>query len=213
MKIALIGATGFVGTALLGEALERGHRVTAVVRHPDKLPRHANLSGRAADVRDPAQVKAAVAGHDAVISAYNPGWKNPEIYDEHLRASRAILEGARRAGVRRVIVIGGAGSLEVAPGVQLVDTPQFPAEWKAGALAAREAHREILREGELEWTFVSPAALLEPGPRTGKYRIGGDQLLMSGSAPAKISVSDLAVAVLDELEKPRHIRKRFTAAY
>jgi len=213
MKIALIGATGFVGTALLKEALERGHQVTAVVRHPEKLPRHANLTGRATDARDPAQVKAAVAGQDAVISAYNPGWKDPDIYEQHLRASRAILEGARQAGVKRVIVIGGAGSLEVAPGVQLVDTPQFPAEWKAGALAAREAHREILRERELEWTFVSPPAFLEPGQRTGKYRTGGDQLLMSGDAQAKISVADLAVAVLDELEKPRHVRKRFTVAY
>lgn len=212
MKIALIGASGFVGSKLLDEALQRGHQVTAIVRHPQKLPSHPALIPKAADVYDPAQVASAVAGQDVVLSAFNPGWAEPDIQDLHVKGSRAIVEGVKRAGVERLIVIGGAGSLFVAPGVQLVDTPQFPAEWKPGALGARQALEDFREEKALDWTFVSPAALLEPGQRTGKYRLGGDELLMDGEKPARISVEDLAVAVLDEIEKPRHSRRRFTAA-
>ena len=212
MKIALIGATGFVGSRLLEEAVSRGHEVTAIVRNPEKVPKRRGVSAVAADVRDSAQVAAAIKGHDAVIDAFNARRDDPALYQEYLRGWRGIIEGVKRSGVKRLLVIGGAGSLEVAPGVQLVDTPQFPAGYKQEALAGREVHREILRERELEWTFVSPAAILEPGQRTGKYRLGGDQLLMDGNAPAKISVEDLAVAILDELEKPRHVRTRFTAA-
>ena len=153
-----------------------------------------------------------MAGQDVVLSAFNPGWAEPDIQDLHVQGSRAIVEGVKRAGVERLIVIGGAGSLFVAPGVQLVDTPQFPAEWKPGALGARQALEDLREEKALDWTFVSPAALLEPGQRTGKYRLGGDELLMDGEKPARISVEDLAVAVLDEIEKPQHSRRRFTAA-
>lgn len=212
MKIALIGASGFVGSKLLDETLRRGHQVTAIVRHPQKLPSHPALTPKAADVYDPAQVASAVAGHDVVLSAFNPGWSEPDIQNLHVKGSRAIVEGVKRAGVERLIVIGGAGSLFVAPGVQLVDTPQFPAEWKPGALGARQALEDFREEKALDWVFVSPAALLEPGQRTGKYRLGGDELLMDGEKPARISVEDLAVAVLDEIEKPRHSRRRFTAA-
>ena len=212
MNIALIGATGFVGSKLREEALRRGHSVTAIVRHPEKLPQHAALTPKAADVYDPGEVAAAVAGHDLVLSAFNGGFAGPEAQARHVRGSRAIVEGAKRAGVPRLVVIGGAGSLFVAPGVQLVDTPQFPAEWKEGALGARQALRDLQAEPSLDWTFVSPAALLEPGERTGKYRLGGDELLMDGEQPAHISVEDLAVAVLDEIERPQHSRRRFTAA-
>lgn len=212
MKIALIGASGFVGSKLLDEALQRGHQVTAIVRHPQKLPSHPTLIPKAADAYDPAQVASAVAGHEVVLSAFNPGWAEPDIQDLHVKGSRAIVEGVKRAGVERLVVIGGAGSLFVAPGVQLVDTPQFPAEWKPGALGARRVLDDLREEKTLDWTFVSPAALLEPGQRTGKYRLGGDELLMDGEKPARISVEDLAVAVLDEIEKPQHSRRRFTVA-
>lgn len=212
MKIALIGASGFVGAKLLDEALQRGHQVTAIVRHPDKLPQHAALTAKAADAYDTGEVADAVAGHDVVLSAFNGGFAGPEAQAQHVRGSRAIVEGAKRAGVPRLVVIGGAGSLFVAPGVQLVDTPQFPAEWKEGALGARQALRDLQAETSLDWTFVSPSAMLEPGERTGKYRLGGDELLMEGDHPARISVEDLAVAVLDEIERPQHSRRRFTAA-
>lgn len=213
MKIALIGGTGFVGSAVLTELLQRGHSVTALARTPAKYPAQQGLAVVQADVLDAAQVAEAVRGHDAVVSAYNPGWQEPRIYDLYLQGSRAILDGVRRAQVGRMLVVGGAGSLYVAPGVQGVDTPEFPAAWKQGALAARDLLTEIRGETTLAWSFISPAAILEPGPRTGSFRLGGDQMLMDGDHPAKLSVADLAVAIVDELETPRHIRQRFTAAY
>lgn len=213
MKLALIGPTGFVGSAILTEALQRGHAVTALSRHPEKLAAQPGLRVARADVLDPAQVADAVAGHDAVISAYNPGWSDPQIHDNFLRGTRAIFDGVKRGGVKRVLVVGGAGSLYVAPGVQLVDTPTFPAEWKQGALAAREALNLIRQESALDWTFVSPAVFLEPGERTGRFRLGGDEVLMNGDQPARLSVADLAVAIVDEIEKPQHLQKRFTAGY
>ena len=213
MKLALIGPTGFVGSAILTEALQRGHAVTALSRHPEKLAAQPGLHVARADVLDPAQVADAVAGHDAVISAYNPGWSDPQIHDNFLRGTRAIFDGVKRVGVKRLLVVGGAGSLYVAPGVQLVDTPTFPAEWKQGALAAREALNLIRQESALDWTFVSPAVFLEPGERTGRFRLGDDEVLMNGDQPARLSVADLAVAIIDEIEKPQHLQKRFTAGY
>ncbi len=213
MKIALIGSTGFVGMAVLTEALSRGHAVTALSRNPARLDARAGLSPVSADVLDPAQVQAAVAGHDAVISAYNPGWSEPRIYEVFGQGYDAILAGAKQAGVKRVLAVGGAGSLEVAPDLQLVDTPEFPAEWKQGALAARDLLTRLLGESALDWSFVSPPIALAPGERTGRYRVGGDQLLPGqGDQPSGISVADLAVAIVDEIEKPQHVRRRFTVA-
>ncbi|MES2399879.1 MAG: NAD(P)-dependent oxidoreductase [Pseudomonadota bacterium] len=213
MKIALIGATGFTGAPVLAELLSRGHQVTALARNPSKLAAQTGLTVVKADVLDDSQVAAAVAGHDAVISAYNPGWTEPKIHDLFLQGSEAILQGTRQAGVKRVLVIGGAGSLYVAPGVQLVDTPQFPAEYKQGALAARELLNRIEKETSLDWTFISPPIGLAPGERTGQYRVGANDLLPGqGDVPAGISVADLAVAIVDEIENPQHIKKRFTAA-
>lgn len=213
MKIALIGATGFVGSAVLTELLSRGHAVTALARHPGKLAAQAGLQVVQADVSDAAQVAAAVAGHDAVVSAYNPGWGEPDIQRLFGLGYEAILAGTKQAGVQRLLAVGGAGSLEVAPGLQLVDTPEFPAEWKAGALAARDLLTHLRTETALDWTFVSPPIALAPGERTGQYRVGGDQLLPgTGDAPAGISVADLAVAIVDEVQTPRHTRQRFTVA-
>jgi putative NADH-flavin reductase len=213
MKIALIGATGFVGSAVLEELLQRGHQVTVLARTPGKLAPRAGLTVVAADAQDAAQVRQAVTGQDAVISAYNPGWTVPDIHDQFLKGTRAIYAGVREAGVRRLLVVGGAGSLFVAPGLQLVDTPQFPTEWKQGALAAREALNLIRKEEALDWTFLSPPILLAPGERTGRYRIGQDAPLMNGEQPGTISVKDLAVALVDEIEKPQHVKQRYTVAY
>ena len=192
MKIALIGATGFVGTPLLAELLSRNHQVTVLARNPGKLAPQAGLTVVAADALDAAQVATAVAGQGCA----------------------AIVEGVKRAGLKRLLMVGGAGSLFVAPGLQLVDTPPFPAEYKQGALAAREALNRLKLESSLDWTFLSPPIALAPGVRTGEYRSGLDDLLPGvGDAPAGISVEDLAVAIVDEMEVPTHIKKRFTVAH
>jgi len=216
MHIALIGATGFVGAAVLTELLQRGHTVTALVRDPVKAALPAGVKSVVADAYDGASVAAGVRGADAVISAFNPGWTAPGLYDKFLNGSAAIEQGVADAGVKRLLVVGGAGSLFVAPGVQLVDTPNFtdhvPAHIVPGALAARDALTRIRANTVLDWTFLSPPAMLAPGERTGAYRIGADDLLMDGPAPAGIAVADLAVAIVDEIEQPRHVKARFTVA-
>lgn len=217
MKIALIGASGFVGSHLLQEALNRGHQVTAIVRDATRITlSHANLTVKAGDIRDENVVAAFVKGHDAVLSAYNAGWSNPDLYNEFLAGSQAIQQGTKKAAVKRLLVIGGAGSLEVAPGVQLVDTPQFPAEYKAGATAARDYLNILKKEDNLDWTFLSPAILMHHGikdGRTGKFRIGTDQPVFDAKGESRLSVEDLSIAAIDELENNKFIRKRFTAAY
>ena len=213
MKIALIGATGFVGSKILAEALQRGHEVTALVRSPSKVTPQPRLAVEAADATDAAQLARAVAGHDAVVSAYNGPRGQADFRERYLAGTRAVVSATKQAGVKRLLWVGGAGSLFVAPGVQLVDTPQFPAEYRIEAQTARDAMNLIGQERGLDWTVVSPAALLQPGPRTGKFRLGGDTVLMDGDGPARISVDDLAVAIVDELETPRHVQRRFTAAY
>ncbi len=217
MKVALIGASGFVGSAILNEALNRGHQVTAIVRNPEKITaHHEHLTLVKADVLDTAQVTDAVSGADAVISAYNPGWSNPDIYAEFLKGSQSIQAGTAAAGVKRYIVIGGAGSLEVAPGVQAVDTPDFPAAIKPGASAARDYHNLLKDEKDLDWTFFSPAFEMHQGTsgvRKGTYRTGLDTPVFDVDGRSVLSVEDLAVAIIDELEQPKHIKQRFTAAY
>ena len=213
MKIALIGATGFVGSAILKEALDRGHEVAAIVRNPDKLPPHAKLHPKKGDVYNEDEVLRLVMGHDAVISAFNPGWSNPDIYKQQVKGARSIINGVKKAGVKRLLFVGGAGSLEVKPGVQSVDLPEFPAEYKQGALATREALNLLNKEPSLDWSFLSPSADLFPGQRTGKFRLGTDQLLADAKGGSRISVEDYAVAMIDEVEKPKHIRRRFTVGY
>ena len=216
MKIALIGATGFVGTPLVAELLQRGHHVTALARNPAKLAAQAKLTAKPLDVNDADAVAAAVKGHDAVISAFNPGWDVPDLYAKFMQGHDAIVAGVEQSGVKRLLVVGGAGSLFVAPGVQMVDTPEFashvPPNIIPGAKAARDALTALRGNTALDWTFLSPPALLAPGERSGKYRVGGEQLLMAGEAPAGISTADMAVAIADEIETPRHVRARFTVA-
>lgn len=212
MKIALIGASGFIGSGLLAEALERGHRVTALVAHPDKLQARDGLAAVGTDVLETEQLAAQLAEHDAVISAFS-GHAQQDVRDYYNRGIESILAATRRAGVERLLVVGGAGSLEVAPGVQVVDTPDFPAQWKESALGARDTLERLRGEAELDWTLLSPAALIEPGERTGSFRLGGDQLLVDGDGQSRISVQDYAVAMIDELEQPAHSRRRFSVAY
>ena len=217
MNIALIGASGFVGSAILKEALDRGHHVTAIVRNPENIAiNHPDLRIVKADVLDTAQVATTVAGADAVISAYNPGWGNPDIYEEFIKGSRSVQAGTKTSGIKRYIVVGGAGSLEVAPGIQAVDTPEFPAAIYPGASAARDYLNIIKEEQELDWTYVSPAFEMHQGTsgiRTGHYRTDLDHAVFNKEDRSLLSVEDLALVVIDELETPKHIRQRFTAGY
>jgi uncharacterized protein len=213
MKLALFGASGTIGQRILREALRRGHTVTAIVRDPSRLTdQHPHLKAVAGDVLDPARVAAAVAGHEAVLSAYGPsGGAGAETI---AAAARALIAGLKAAGVTRLVVVGGSGSLEVAPGLKLIDTPQFPEAWKPLAQAHAEALAIYRTAGtDLEWSYLSPAAFLEPGARTGSFRLGGDQLLTDAEGQSRISAEDYAIAFLDEVEHPRHVRQRFTAAY
>ncbi len=212
MKIALIGATGFIGSGLLKEALARGHQVTALVGPPGKLAPADGLQAQASDVLDTPRLTAQLQGYDAVISAFS-GHAQGEIYDYYMRGIRSILAAARQARVPRLLVVGGAGSLEVAPGVQLLDTPRFPEMYRASAEGAREALKLLREESALNWTMLSPAALIQPGQRTGVFRLGDDSLLSDANGDSRISVEDYAVAMIDELEKPAHPRRRFTVGY
>ncbi|HEX8995697.1 MAG TPA: NAD(P)-dependent oxidoreductase [Ktedonobacterales bacterium] len=213
MKIVLFGASGVIGSRIAQEALWRGQEVTAVVRDPAKMAlTHERLTTIAGDVRDPATVARVAAGHDIVASAIGPS--QAEAVSVIVEAARALLEGTRRAGVRRLIVVGGAASLEVAPGVPLLETPDFPQAWKPVATAARDALAIYRAEPEgLDWTFLSPAALIAPGERTGHYRTGAEQLLTDSARNSQISAEDYAIAFVDEIEHPQHPRSRFTVAY
>jgi len=216
MKIALIGATGFVGSAVLKEALSRRIQVTAIVRHPEKLQAQNNLTIVKGDVMDTEKLSEILEGNDAVVSAYNPGWANPDIYNEFLKGSQSIQEAVKKSGVKRYIVNGGAGSLFVAPNVQLIDTPQFPAEWKPGALAAKDYLNILKNENDLDWTYLSPAIEMNQGTpheRRGTYRTGLDNPVFDANNKSTISVEDLAVAIVDEVENPKYIRVRFTVGY
>jgi putative NADH-flavin reductase len=212
MKIALIGASGFVGSAILKEAVARGHSVTAMVRNPGKITGAKGVSAVKVDVGDVEKLAGLLKGHDVVVSAFNGGWGDPDIYAKHLAGSKAIAEAAKQAGVR-LIVVGGAGSLLAPDGSQLVDSPQFPAEWKDGARAARDA-LAALREGAWkDWAFISPAIHMAPGQRTAKFRLGLDHPVLDDKGESHISVEDLAVAILDEAQTPKHTGKRFTVGY
>lgn len=211
MHIALIGASGFIGSSLREEALARGHRVLALVTDPSKIDPTPNLEVARVDVLDTGALAAALRGADLVISAFS-GHAQADVRGYYLQGVRSIVAAAKRAGLR-LLMVGGAGSLEVAPGRQLVDSPEFPAEWKGSAEGARDALQLLRGESTLDWTMLSPAALISPGPRTGAFRLGGDQLLVDSDGQSRISTGDYAAAMLDEAETPKHARRRFTVAY
>ncbi len=216
MKVALVGASGFVGTAILQELLQRGHQVTAIVRNAGKIASQENLTVVSTDVLNVTTLAKSVVGLDAVISAYNAGWQNPNLYDDFLKGSQAIQEAVNKADVQRLIIVGGAGSLFIAPEQQIVDTAGFPPDWKPGALAARDYLNILRNETELDWTFLSPAVEMHQGTsgvRKGSYCKGLENPVMDADGRSVISVEDTAVAIVDELEQPQHIRQRFTVAY
>jgi len=203
MKVALIGATGNVGSRLLAELIHRGHEVTGIARHPERLPVDGKVSPHRGDIAVPAELAKALAGHDAVIHAVR----------FQSSVARNVLSTVKRSGVRRLLVVGGAGSLQTPSGAMLVDTPQFPEAYKPEALAGRDFLNVLTNETDLDWTFLCPSALLTPGERTGRFRLGTDQLLVGSDGTSGISMEDFAVAMVDELERPQHTRCRFTVGY
>lgn len=215
MKIAIIGATGFVGSKLVNEAIDRNLEVTAIARNVDKISQ-SKVNKIAVDVNNHEALSKALNGHDVVISAFNAGWENPNIYDDFLKGSKAIQQAVKQSGVKRMIVVGGAGSLYLNDTQQLVDTPDFPENIKPGATAARDYLAILQQEKELDWVFFSPAIEMHPGittGRTGKYRLGKDNPVFDENKVSKLSPEDVAVVLLDEVEQPKHHQERFTAAY
>lgn len=213
MKIAIIGATGFVGSTILNELANRNHEITAIARNPKDS---TNVNWVKADILNTTELASILKGNDVVISAYNAGWTNPNLYDDFIAGSKSIQEAVKQSGVKRFITIGGAGSLFVAPNLQAVDTPDFPKEYYAGASAARDYLNILKEEKELDWAFFSPAFEMHPGittGRSGKYRLGLDNPVFDENQRSILSVEDLAVVIADEVETPKHHQVRFTAAY
>jgi len=202
MKIALIGASGNAGSRILAELSRRGHSVTAIARNPDRVAKLPGVTAAKGDVYDVKSLAAALKGHDAVISSVHFIASDPA----------KLIEAVEASGVKRYLVVGGAGSLEVAPGVKLIDTPEFPAAYKAEAAAGGVFLDLLKQEKRLDWTFLSPAAMFVAGERTGKFRLGKDQLLANEKG-SSISFEDYAIALADEIEKPAHSRQRFTVGY
>lgn len=212
MKIALIGASGFIGSTLRDEALRRGHAVTALVGHPERLQPAPGLTARRADVMDTDALAQALRGHDAVLSAFS-GHAQQDIYAYYMQGFHSILDAVKVAGVPRFLIVGGAASLETAPGKLLFDSPDFPEAYRPTAQGALDALRALRREDTLDWTMLSPAAEIFPGERSGAFRLGGDALLADGEGRSRISTGDYAAAMIDELETPAHSRQRFCVAY
>jgi len=215
MKIAIIGATGFIGSHLVKEASDRGMEVTAIARDVSKL-KNDNVNGVSLDVNQVEKLSRVLSGHDAVISAFNAGWTNLNLYDDFMAGSKAIQQAVKKSGAKRFIVVGGAGSLYVADDLQVIDTPEFPDEFKSGASGARDYLNILKEEKELDWAFFSPAIEMNPGVktgRTGKYRLGKNNPVFDQNQRSIMSVEDVAVVLIDEIENPRHHQERFTAGY
>ncbi|MGA8096591.1 MAG: NAD(P)-dependent oxidoreductase [Steroidobacteraceae bacterium] len=202
MKVALIGASGNAGSRILAELVRRGHQVLALVRHPEKVPALEGVAAVPAEANDVAALSNLLTGADAVVSSVK--FKDTE--------TQGLIEAVRRARVKRYLVVGGAGSLEVAPGLREVDSPEFPPHVRPEALKGAE-FLDQLRRSDLDWTFLSPSRIFFAGTRTGKFRLGNDQLLFDKAGKSSISLEDYAIALVDELERPRHIRARFTVGY
>lgn len=217
MKITVIGATGFVGKAITSELLSRSHEVTGIARNipPNPDPALGHLTMIAADVFNVDALAVTLKGTEVVVSAYNGGWDNPELYNDFIAGSQAIQAAVSKAGVKRYIVIGGAGSLYLEGGVQVVDMPEFPKEFYAGASAARDYHNLLKGETGLDWAFFSPPFEMNhvTTGRTGKYRLGTDFPVFDENKKCALSVEDVAVVIADEIDNPRHHQTRFTAGY
>jgi uncharacterized protein len=214
-KVAVIGATGFVGTQVVKELVNRGYEVEAIVRDASKVEQNEKVTAKSVDVNNVDELASALEGNNAVISAYNAGWTNPNLYNDFLNGSENIEKAVEKSGVKRFITVGGAGSLFI-DGNQLVDGPDFPAEIKPGATAARDYLNKIKENTTLDWTFFSPAIEMHQGTagvRTGKYRTALENPVFNEEGRSVLSVEDVAVVLVDELEQNNHIRERFTAAY
>lgn len=214
-KVAVIGATGFVGTQVVKELENRGYAVEAIVRDSSKVEQTANVTAKSIDVNNIDDLAEALKGNDAVISTFNAGWTNPNLYNDFLNGSKNIEKAVEKSGVKRFITVGGAGSLFI-DGKQLVDGPDFPADIKPGATAARDYLNEIKQNETLDWTFFSPAIEMHQGTagvRIGKYRTSLESPVFDENGRSILSVEDVAVVLVDELEQNNHIRERFTAAY
>jgi hypothetical protein len=219
MKIALLGATGYVGSHILQEALQRGHHVSGLVRHPQALPGHSHLHPVELDLlADPVRSGKAMSDHDVVIYAYNPQRqsKAPDIFEQHVRGHKALLAAMQHCNTKRLLCVGGAASLKLASGVEFLDSDQFPPqfnEFKPGIRGTRELYYLLKEHPELDWVFLAPSVVLVDGKRTGNYRTGTDYLLFNDEGVSTISLQDYAVAMLDEAEQAKHHRERFTVGY
>jgi uncharacterized protein len=209
MNVVLYSATGMIGSRVLNELVSRGHNVTAVVRDPSKVAANPAVNVVKGDIFDTADVAAKTVGVDAVISAYGPGSGN---VNDLLTATRSLIAGLDQSGTKRLIFVGGAGSLYVKPGVDVIASGFLPPEYKDIAIAHRDA-LAMLRESDLDWTYFSPAGFIQPGERTGKFRLGKDDLITDEKGNSSISAEDYTIALVDELEHPKHIRQRFTIGY
>ncbi len=213
MRVVVVGGSGMIGGRVANELASRGHQVIAVARNPEKIATVTGITATKGDVSDPVEMEKILKGVDAVVSAVSP----PQGQEQELiPATGALLAAARNAGVKRVIVVGGAASLLVAPGVTLLSSGHLPEQWKAIAKAHADL-LDLLRTTDLgaglDWTYFSPAGFIQPGERTGKFRLGKDDLIVDGQGQSRISAEDYAVALVNELERPQHVRERFTAAY
>lgn len=215
-KVAVIGATGFVGAHVVAELADRGYAVEALVRDASKVKSQANVTAKSVDVNNVDELAEALKGSDAVISTFNAGWTNPNLYNDFLNGSENIQKAVEQSGVKRLIVVGGAGSLYTPDNIQIVDAPDFPDAYKPGATAARDYLNKIKENKTLDWTFFSPAVEMNQanvGERTGKYRTSLETPVFDENGRSRLSVEDVAVVLVDELEQNNHIRERFTAAY
>ena len=215
-KVAVIGATGFVGTQVVKELANRGYFVNALARNTSKIEESENVKAIAVDVYNTSELAEILKGNDAVISTFNPGWTNPNIFEDFLKGAESIEKAVEESGVKRFIVVGGAGSLYIAENLQLIDTPEFPAEIKPGAEAARQYLEMIKKNEKLDWTFFSPAIEMHQGTagvRKGTYRTALENPVFDENGRSVLSVEDVAVALVDELENNQFVKQRFTAAY
>ncbi len=218
MRVAVIGATGFVGSEIVKELINRNHSIKAFSRNKDKVIVSKNIAAVEVDVNNIEALVTDLQGADIVVSAYNAGWSNPDLYNDYIKGSNAIEQATKQAGVKRLIVVGGAGSLYVndQKELQLVDVPGFPDEIKPGATAARDYYNTLQNNQNLDWTYFSPAPEMHQGTsgvRKGTYRLGTDVPVFDEAGHSILSVEDVAVVIADEVENAKHVKQRFTAAY